>query len=242
MRTILGACCALAWSSATAQALVTIDFVEKSTEMTLVAVPLTGGTYDIAVVLTSDEQVRGVRSASISISASQAGLITVLGNVGGAGSAGSGSRYNSPSWDSNLHDAAWNPDNIAGPLSTAPKGLFGTDVRDESLFFQRSVMGWIRVVLSPAPIHTSVLIAPAESIFIEDAVRDYLPFALGRNVVFHYVPEPTAAMCLLALAVGFLGKKRGKKRGKEKGTFCFISSLSARFGCFLRRPRGIERG
>jgi len=101
-----GACCVLAGWGGSAQALVSVHFVEKSSGQAVVQVPLSGGNYDVAVVLNSDEQVLGVGGAILYVAASQSGLVNLSGRISGGGSTGTGTRYNTPLWSATIDGPA----------------------------------------------------------------------------------------------------------------------------------------
>lgn len=199
-RSILGACCALAASAAAAQALVRVDLLEKVSGAPVVHVPPSGGNYDVAVRLDGSENTRGVRTAALRFAASSVGFITVTGEVNGRGASGTGTRYNSPSWDSLFDGNNYPPAFVAGPLGVLSKGPYGSEIIREDPYFALSTMGWVNVTLSPAAPGSRVTLRGID-VEVYDAGVELIPGTSVNTIEFVYVPEPAALVLCAAAAL-----------------------------------------
>ena len=203
MRTI-GWCAAAALLVAASSSFATVTVTFKVGGQSNVVAPA-GGTFDVEVILNSNEP--DVGGATLDIAATVPGKIAVSGAVGGAGSAGTGTRYNSPLWDSNTTTGlAFSPTALASAanqpkLGTSPVGIFGSAVVDQDPAFTQSTLGWIKITVDPltGPVSFVPMNFRAFSV-----IGDSLDSVVAGGVTF--LPEPASALLLVA-ALPFLRRR-----------------------------------
>lgn len=209
MRTI-GWCAAAALLVAASSSFATVTVTFKVGGQSNVVAPA-GGTFDVEVIINSDEPdfdgfMGGVGGVTMDIAASQAGKIAVSGVIGNSGSTGTGTRYNSPLWDSNTTTGlAFSPNALAAAagakLGTTPVGIFGSAVVNEDPSFDTSTLGWIKITVDPLTGPVSLLPMNFRAF---NVIGDSLDSVVVSGVTF--LPEPASALLLVA-ALPFLRRR-----------------------------------
>jgi len=172
----------------------------------VILVPVEGGTYDLAVNLSrgATDGGSGISGVQMDFTAASDATFTaeLVGVQGGsAGLDGTGTRYNSVEWDSDILDGfALDPDVAAGPLGSTPRGPFGSGHLD-LWTTTSSLLGYIRVIIGPLPPGQEVHVAPVNVLGFPDFVsQEDDVLGEGVGITFRGVPEPATWL----LMTGFL--------------------------------------
>jgi len=202
MRKIAWCAVATAMIASAAQAAIVINLAPTNAA----PVDATGGRREIAVTLVNTNAANdGLGGFQTDYTADKVGL-SAVGAIGGAGSAGTGSRYNSPDWDSNtVTGLAINPPAGAVPVTPATLGLYGTVIVAGNPNAASSLVGYIVVDIAPSATPRTLTISAA-NFQAFGLFGDNLDAAIGTGATFTQIPEPASALLLVA-ALPFLRRR-----------------------------------